>query len=71
MINSHLVNYFNESKISRCPVKLYNEQLLHLIECGRIDPKSLISHRMKLEEAPRAYEMLNKKEDVIKIIFSP
>jgi S-(hydroxymethyl)glutathione dehydrogenase/alcohol dehydrogenase len=37
----------------------------------RIDPKLLISHKMKLEVAPKAYEMFNKKEDVTKVIFSP
>ncbi|MGA9153651.1 MAG: hypothetical protein WBZ36_23975, partial [Candidatus Nitrosopolaris sp.] len=58
-------------KMGQCPVKLYNEQLLHLIECGRIDPKPLISHTMKLEEAPKAYQMFNKKEDVTKVVFSP
>jgi len=57
--------------MGQCPVKLNSEQLLHLIECGRIDPKSLISHRMKLEEAPTAYNMFNKKEDVTKAVFSP
>ena len=57
--------------MGQCPVKLNSEQLLHLIECGRIDPKSLISHRMKLEEAPTAYKMFNKKEDVTKVVFSP
>jgi S-(hydroxymethyl)glutathione dehydrogenase / alcohol dehydrogenase len=25
-------------KVGQCPVKMYNEQLLHLIEVGRIDP---------------------------------
>jgi S-(hydroxymethyl)glutathione dehydrogenase / alcohol dehydrogenase len=58
-------------KMGQCPVKLYNEQLLHLIECERIDPKPLISHTMKLEEAPKAYQMFNKKEDVTKVVFSP
>jgi len=26
---------------------------------------------MKLEEAPKAYKMFNKKEDVAKVVFSP
>ena len=58
-------------KMGQCPVKLYNEQLLHLIECGRINPTPLISHTMKLDETPKAYEMFNKKEDVTKVVLKP
>ncbi len=50
---------------------MYNEQLLHLIEVGRIDPTQLISHRMKLEEAPKAYDMLDKKGEVTKVVLTP
>jgi S-(hydroxymethyl)glutathione dehydrogenase / alcohol dehydrogenase len=56
-------------KLGQCPVKKYNEQLLHLVETGRIDPKKLISHTMKLDEASKAYEMFDKKEDVTKVVF--
>jgi S-(hydroxymethyl)glutathione dehydrogenase / alcohol dehydrogenase len=56
-------------KLGQCPVKKYNEQLLHLIEAGRIDPKKLISHTMKLDDASKAYEMFDKKEDVTKVVF--
>jgi threonine dehydrogenase-like Zn-dependent dehydrogenase len=50
-------------------VKKYNEQLLRVFESGRIDPKPLISHTMKLDEAPTANHMFDKKGDVIKIVF--
>ena len=42
-------------RLGQCPVKKYNEQLLHLIETGRIDATKIISHIMKLDEAPKAY----------------
>lgn len=58
-------------KVGQCPVKMYNEQLLHLIEVGRIDPTQLISHRMKLEEAPKAYDMFDKKGEVTKVVLTP
>jgi S-(hydroxymethyl)glutathione dehydrogenase / alcohol dehydrogenase len=48
--------------IGKCPFKKYYEQLLHLIEVGRIRPKLLISHRMKLDDAPKAYEMFDRKK---------
>jgi S-(hydroxymethyl)glutathione dehydrogenase/alcohol dehydrogenase len=58
-------------KMGQCPVKKYNEQLLHLIEVGRVDQTQLISHRMKLDEATKAYEMFDKKEDVTKLVMTP
>ena len=57
--------------MGQCPVKKYNEQLLHLIEAGRIDATKIISHQMKLNEAPKGYEMFDKKEDVTKIVLKP
>lgn len=57
-------------RTGQCPVKKYNQALLHLIETGRIDATKIISHTMKLEEAPKAYEIFDKKkEDATKIIF--
>jgi S-(hydroxymethyl)glutathione dehydrogenase / alcohol dehydrogenase len=76
-VNFPFGNFFNRGlqiKMGQCPVKQYNEQLLHLIEVGRIDPTQLISHRMKLEEAPKAYDIFDKKGEngeVHKIVFTP
>ena len=56
-----LFNRELQIKLGQCPVKKYNEQLLHLIESGRIDPKPLVSHTMKLDDAPEAYEMFDKE----------
>lgn len=69
-------NFFNRGlqiRMGQCPVKNYNEQLLHLIETGRIDPTQLISHRMKLEEAPKGYDMFDmkgEKGEVHKIVLT-
>ena len=54
-------------RIGQYPVKKYNEQLLHLIETRRIDATKIISHPMKLDEAPKGYEMFDEKEDVLKL----
>ena len=70
-------NFFNKElqiRMGQCPVKKYNEQLLHLVETGRIDPTQLISHRLKLEEAPKGYDMFDKKGEngeVHKIVLTP
>lgn len=44
--------FFNRNiqiKMGQCPVKKYNDQLLHLIETRRIDHTKIISHTMKLD----------------------
>ena len=66
-----LFNRELQIRLGQCPVKKYNEQLLHLIEVGRIDPTPLISHTMNLDEAPKAYEIFDKKEHATKIVFKP
>ncbi|MDQ4073405.1 MAG: alcohol dehydrogenase catalytic domain-containing protein [Thermoproteota archaeon] len=57
--------------MGQCPVKKYSEQLFHLVETKRIDPTKVISHTMKLTDAPRGYERMDKKEDVMKIVLKP
>jgi threonine dehydrogenase-like Zn-dependent dehydrogenase len=44
---------------------------LHMIETGRIDPTQIISHRMKLEEAAKGYQMFDGKGEVHKIVLTP
>jgi threonine dehydrogenase-like Zn-dependent dehydrogenase len=44
-------------------VQRYTRPLLERIERGEIDPSFVISHRLSLDEAPRAYEMFRNKED--------
>jgi S-(hydroxymethyl)glutathione dehydrogenase / alcohol dehydrogenase len=57
-----LEQLFNlQIRMGQCPVKKYDEQLIHLIEVRHIDPTKIISHTMKLDEAPKAYEMFDKK----------
>jgi S-(hydroxymethyl)glutathione dehydrogenase/alcohol dehydrogenase len=56
--------------MGQCPVKKYNEQLLHLIETGRIDATKIISHTMKLDKHLKDMSF-DKKEDVTKIVLKP
>jgi threonine dehydrogenase-like Zn-dependent dehydrogenase len=46
------------------------EEVLRLVEAGRIDPVPVISHRMKLDEAAEAYRMFEARE-ATKIILTP
>jgi threonine dehydrogenase-like Zn-dependent dehydrogenase len=45
------------------------EPLLKQIEAGEIDPSFVITHRIKLEDAPKAYKTFRDKEDgCIKVV---
>lgn len=58
-------------RMGQCPVKNYNEQLLHLIEKKRIDPIPIISHTLKLDDAPQGYSMFDAKNGFTKVIMHP
>jgi threonine dehydrogenase-like Zn-dependent dehydrogenase len=47
----------------QCHVHRYMKPLLEHIQAGRIDPTFVISHRMKLEDAPKGYQIFNDKVD--------
>jgi len=45
---------------------------LKKIEKGEIDPTFVITHRLPLSEAPKGYDIFNKKQDeCIKIVLKP
>jgi threonine dehydrogenase-like Zn-dependent dehydrogenase len=46
----------------QCHVHKYMKPLLERIQKGDIDPTFVITHRMKLDEAPKGYEIFNNKE---------
>jgi len=53
-------------------VQRYVRLLLARIEKGEIDPSFIITHRMKLDEAPAAYRMFrDKQDDCIKVVLTP
>ncbi|HEX8436033.1 zinc-binding dehydrogenase, partial [Archangium sp.] len=41
----------------------YLDRLIGHVERGEVDPSFVVSHRMALDEAPRAYDMFKKKTD--------
>jgi threonine dehydrogenase-like Zn-dependent dehydrogenase len=48
------------------------QPLLDRIERGEIDPSFVITHRLPLDEAPKAYKMFRDKEDrCIKVVLKP
>ena len=53
-------------------VQHYLRPLLKRIEDGEIDPSFVVTHKMKLDEAPEGYRIFNeKKDDCIKIVLKP
>jgi threonine dehydrogenase-like Zn-dependent dehydrogenase len=54
-----------------CHVHRYMRPLLARIERGDIDPSFIITHRMKLDDAPEGYAtFLNKEDDCMKVVLS-
>jgi threonine dehydrogenase-like Zn-dependent dehydrogenase len=59
-------------KTGQCHVHRYLKPLLEHIEKGDIDPSFVITHRMKLEDAPAGFDIFNDKEDdCLKVVLNP
>jgi threonine dehydrogenase-like Zn-dependent dehydrogenase len=55
----------------QCHVQRYMRPLLERIRRGEIDPSFVISHKMRLDDAPAGYEMFkNKQDDCNKIMLT-
>lgn len=53
-------------------VKLYNRQLRDLIHVGRLKPSFVVSHRLRLDEAPEAYRRFDARDEGwTKVILKP
>jgi threonine dehydrogenase-like Zn-dependent dehydrogenase len=54
------------------PVQKYWRKLYDMVKSGKLDPSVIITHRMQLDDAPKAYQIFNEKlDDVVKIVLSP
>jgi threonine dehydrogenase-like Zn-dependent dehydrogenase len=59
-------------KMGQTHVQKYLPSLVARIEKGEIDPTEIISHRLKLEDAPHGYDIWSKKKErVTKIMLCP
>jgi threonine dehydrogenase-like Zn-dependent dehydrogenase len=59
-------------KTGQCHVQRYLRPLLERIQKGDIDPSFVITHRMRLDEAPEGYaKFLTKQDECIKIVLKP
>jgi threonine dehydrogenase-like Zn-dependent dehydrogenase len=59
-------------RMGQTHVNRWTGDLLRRIEEGEIDPSFVITHRMKLEQAPEMYETFrDKKDGCIKVVLTP
>ena len=55
----------------QCHVHRYMKPLLERIERGEIDPTFIITHRMKLEDAPKGFDLfMHKEDDCMKVVLT-
>ena len=61
-----------QMRTGQCHVQHYWNKLLEYIENGDIDPSFVITHRMRLDDAPHGFDIfVNKEDDCIKIVLKP
>lgn len=59
-------------KTGQTHMQRYMKPLLEKIEAGEIDPSFVITHRVKLADAPEMYKMFrDKKDGCIKVVLTP
>jgi threonine dehydrogenase-like Zn-dependent dehydrogenase len=59
-------------KTGQTHVQHYMRPLLERVQNGEIDPSFVVTHRMRLADAPKGYDMFTKKQDdCIKIVLQP
>jgi threonine dehydrogenase-like Zn-dependent dehydrogenase len=59
-------------KTGQCHVQRYLRPLLERVQNGDIDPSFVITHRMKLDDAPEGYEIFKHKQDeCVKVVLTP
>ncbi|GIH96261.1 zinc-dependent alcohol dehydrogenase [Planobispora siamensis] len=67
-----LMNRSLTLRAGQCHVQRYMEPLMGRIRNGDIDPTMVISHRMRLEDAPEGFAMFrDKQDDCNKIVLRP
>lgn len=70
-----LGNFFSRNvtlKMGQCPATRYVEPILKLIQEGKFDATDIITHRLRLDEGAKGYEVFDKKQEgCIKVVLKP
>jgi threonine dehydrogenase-like Zn-dependent dehydrogenase len=65
-----LMNRSLTIRTGQCHVQRYLGPLLERIQRGEIDPSFVITHRLRLEDAPRGYDLfLAKQDECVKVVL--
>ncbi len=57
-------------RAGQCDVQKYMHSLYQRIENGEIDPRSIITHRLSLDEVAYGYEIFkNKADGCVKVVL--
>lgn len=68
----HLFERNISLKMGQAPVIHLMPKLFDLITAGKFDPTDIITHKLPLEEASKAYQLFSNREDnCIKVILKP
>ncbi|HKX30816.1 MAG TPA: zinc-dependent alcohol dehydrogenase [Blastocatellia bacterium] len=67
-----LMNRALKIKTGQTHVQRYMRPLLERIMKGEIDPSFVVTHRLRLEDAPEGFDMfLNKRDGCVKVVLKP
>jgi threonine dehydrogenase-like Zn-dependent dehydrogenase len=67
------ISWFRQLKIvfsGVCPIHAWWDRAIQAVADGAIDPLPIISHRLSLDEAPKGYELFDKRE-ATKVVLTP
>lgn len=58
--------------MGQAPVQKYIDHLMNLVSEGKVKLDDIITHRLPLEDAAKAYDIFNKKQDnCLKVVLKP
>lgn len=67
-----LMNRSITIKTGQCHVQRYMRPLLERVQRGEIDPSFVVTHRLRLDDAPQGYEtFLHKEDECVKVVLKP
>jgi len=67
-----VVNRALTIRAAQCHVQHYMQPLLERIENGEIDPSFVITHRMRLDQAPQGFDtFVHKEDECMKVVLKP
>lgn len=59
-------------RAGQATVQTYIDELMGIVQRGEVKLDDIITHRLPLSEASRAYDIFNKKQDgCVKVVFTP